>query len=157
MKKINKIILIISAIVFLSCGYKPINQTGEKKFKIIEISSTGEKRINYNIKSKLLFSDSDSSPNLIFVNFNTNKEKLIKEKNIKNEITKYQLKIITEVSFELIGKNKNSKFTITEIGDYKVSSNRINTLNNEKKLTENLTDNTIEKIIKKLNLEMYDY
>lgn len=155
MKKINKIILLISAIVFLSCGYKPINQTGEKKFKIIEISSTGEKRINYNIKSKLLFSDSDSSPNLIFVNFNTNKEKLIKEKNIKNEITKYEISITSNIVAKL-AENNTYEFSVSSNGDYSVSEQNSITINNEKKLIKILSQDLAEKIIKELDLTVND-
>ena len=151
MRKTLKLLLIIFPILFLGCGYSVLNKTQNNNFNIAEISMSGEKRINYNIRSKLLFLTSENSKNILSVNIVTNKKKNIKDKNIKNEITKYQITIISEVNYQLIGGTKKKYFTVSQSGDFKVSSNRLNTLVSEKKLIKRLTDNIIKQISNNLN------
>ena len=149
MKKILLIIIICSALT--GCGYTIKNKSENSNFNITEISLSGEKKINYKIKSKLFFESSETSENILTIKINTNKEKKIKSKNIKNEIISYFVTITTKVDYNYLGKIENNSFTIIEKGDYKVSSNRLNTLNNEKNLIKNLTNRTIDKIKSRLN------
>jgi hypothetical protein len=154
MKKI--ILILISSVFLVSCGYSVVNKSGKSNYNIAEITSSGEKRINHNIKSKLLFNVSETSKNLISISIDTIKRRAIKDKNINNEITSYQVSITTQVSFGLVGKINRNNFTIIQSGDYKVSDQRLNTLNNEKKIVETLTDNIVEKIFAKLKNEIDD-
>ena len=71
------------------CGFKVINNNQLKEFSIADITTTGDKKINFNIRNKLLFNSKDNARKLIKIKLNTTKNKSIKEKNIKNEITKY--------------------------------------------------------------------
>ncbi len=152
----KSIIIILLFFLTTGCGYSIKNKSYGNNFNISEINLSGEKKINYKIKSKLLFADSDLSKNILTVDINTIKEKTIKSKNIKNEIISYYLTITTKVEYSFIGKVKKNKFLIIEKGDYKVSSSRLNTLNNEKNLVKNLTDNTIDKLISRLNSSAND-
>lgn len=103
-----------------------------------------------------MFNVSETSKNLISISIDTIKRRAIKDKNINNEITSYQVSITTQVSFGLVGKINRNNFTIIQSGDYKVSDQRLNTLNNEKKIVETLTDNIVEKIFAKLKNEIDD-
>ena len=68
-------------------------------------------------------------------------------KNIKNEITKFQISIITNVQY---GDNFSEKFEILKKGDYSVTNQYSQTLNNEKKLVKKLSENLVEELIEKL-------
>lgn len=151
---LNKIklifILLLSMNLLNGCGYKVVNKSNGN-YNIIEITDSGESRINYQIKNQILFGSSKQSLNIFKLNIKTNKQKQIRDKNIKNEITSYNLTITTQVSYSAIGEKIKGEFNISESGNYEVSSQRINTLNNEKSLTDTLTNNIIEKIMSKLN------
>ena len=142
--------LLLSMILLNGCGYKVLNKSNGN-YNIIEITESGETRINYKIKNQILFESSKESSNILKLNIKTNKQKQVRDKNIKNEITSYILTISTQVSYLGIGESIKGEFTINQSGSYEVSSQRINTLNNEKSLTETLTNNIIEKIKYELN------
>ena len=61
---------------------------------------------------------------------------MLKEKNIKNEITKYQIDITIKLEFEEVGKNETYRLDLSRGGNYSVASRYSQTLSNEKKLTK---------------------
>ncbi len=134
MKKIRKFISsFVLTLMLVGCGYKVVDKSQGNSYKITEITFSGEKKINHKIKNKLLFSSSKSSENEFIIELNTKKIRSIKEKNINNEVTKYKLVIKAEIIYNLLGSTNKGSFDIQRSGDYKVSSQRIGTLNNEKK------------------------
>ena len=152
MKKIRKFISsFVLALMLVGCGYKVVDKSQGNSYKITEITFSGEKKINHKIKNKLLFSSSKSSENEFIIELNTKKTRSIKEKNINNEVTKYKLVIKAEIIYNLLGSTNKGSFEIQRSGDYKVSSQRIGTLNNEKKMSENLSDQIFKQISVQLN------
>jgi len=152
MKKIRKFISsFVLALMLVGCGYKVVDKSQGNSYKITEITFSGEKKINHKIKNKLLFSSSKSSENEFIIELNTKKTRSIKEKNINNEVTKYKLVIKAEIIYNLLGSTNKGSFDIQRSGDYKVSSQRIGTLNNEKKMSENLSDQIFKQISVQLN------
>ena len=149
MKNIFKVICV--AILLSNCGFKVVNQSENIKYYITSINVKGDKRINYKIRSKLSASLSDASKKPIILNINSKKIKNIKEKNIKNEITKYQITI--NVTIEIFSKdNKNlDEIVLSKSGDYSVVKEYSKTINNEKKLIEILTNELLEDIISNLS------
>ena len=89
------------------------------------------------------------------IKLNTTKKKSIKEKNIKNEITKYQIEIITSLEFEIINTKKKSNFLVKRISEYNVADQYSQTLDNEKKLikilTNSLSDDIYDELIIRVN------
>ena len=85
----------------------------------------------------------------------TKKIKIIKEKNIKNEITKYEISIASNVVVKLSETNTH-KFSVLSNGDYSVSEQNSTTINNEKKLIKILSQDMADKIITELNLIIND-
>ena len=153
----NKKILILSffiTILISGCGYKIVNYSKNINFKINEISSQGEKRFNYNKKNKLLSISNDQSKNLITLKLNSNKEKNVKERNLKNEITKYKIDIKVEIEFYELNKNISKTFNVNGSGDYNVNKQHSQTISNEKSLIETLTDDLTERIINQLISKM---
>ena len=146
---ITKSFLILLLFLSVNCGFKVINESEKNNFSIQEIKTSGNKRISFKIKNNLLSYSTKSDQNVLLINLVTKKNKSIKEKNIKNEITKYQISLNVNVKFNLINNNKDYKINISSEGDYLVNDSYSTTLNNEKKLIDNLTENISEKIIKK--------
>ena len=157
MKKfIINFFLILGMLLTLSCGFKVLNKSQMNDFIIKEVKSSGDKRINFKIKNNLLINDSDDSNNSLIINLNTKKIKSIKEKNIKNEITKYQITLEANVQLHLLKTGKKTQIKLTSSGDYLVAKNYSTTINNEKKLIENLVENLSEKISDEINSNFND-
>tara|TARA_A100001011_G_scaffold146106_1_gene154193 strand:- start:4991 stop:5455 length:465 start_codon:yes stop_codon:yes gene_type:complete len=151
--------IIIYSIIFLilsGCGFKIINQSENQKYRINEMEFKGERRINYFIKSKLLKkSNNEDVNNEITLIINTKKNKIIKEKNIKNEITKYEISLSSNIVAKLT-ENNTFKFSVTSNGDYSVSEQNSISINNEKKLIKILSQDLADKIVTELNLAIND-
>ncbi len=151
--------VIIYSIIFLilaGCGFKIVNQSENQRYKINEIEFKGENRVNYFIKNKLLKkSNNESLNNEITLLVTTKKSKIIKEKNIKNEITKYEISI-TSIIVAKSKENNSYEFNVSSIGDYSVSEQNSITINNEKKLIKILSQDIADKIITELDLTIND-
>ena len=156
MKNLKLITIAISLILLTGCGFKIIDKRELLNFNIKEISTNGDKRINFELRNKLSdYNDTDSSK-VIKIELDTKKTKSIKEKNISNEITKYQIKVIVNVKLIKTNNINNLEFTIEREGDYVVADKFSQTLYNEKKLirniTEKISESIIGEIINKLNV-----
>tara|TARA_E500000178_G_scaffold158309_1_gene158066 strand:- start:4878 stop:5351 length:474 start_codon:yes stop_codon:yes gene_type:complete len=147
MKNLKLITIAISLILLTGCGFKIVDKRELLNFNIKEISTIGDKRINFELKNKLSGYNDTNSSKVIKIELDTKKTKSIKEKNISNEITKYQIKVIVNVKLIKIDNTNNLEFTIEREGDYVVADKFSQTLNNEKKLIRNITEKISESII----------
>ena len=154
----KKILVFLILFVFLttSCGFKPVNKLGNRNFDIVEISTTGEKRVNYKLKRKLLFNKTENSKKLFKIDIKTKKDKIIKEKNIKNEVTKYEIKITASVKINEISKTNIQEFTVVDMGFFNVKNLYTQTINNEKRLVDLLADKISEKIFYEISNRVND-
>ena len=154
----KKILVFLILFVFLttSCGFKPVNKLGNRNFDIVEISTTGEKRVNYKLKRKLLFNKTENSKKLFKIDIKTKKDKIIKEKNIKNEVTKYEIKITASVKINEISKTNIQEFTVVDMGFFNVKNLYTQTINNEKRLVDLLADKIAEKIFYEISNRVND-
>ena len=151
MKKLTLLLLIL----FISgCGFKVVNMS-ENNFYIDNFEAKGNSKINYIIRNNLLKS-SENSANKISLELETKQTLNVKEKNIKNEITKYEIMIIANATIEKKIDNIKYSFTVSSIGDYSVASQNSTTRNNEKRLIKILSNNLTEKIIREINLNLND-
>ena len=156
MKIIKKITLIFLFFSLYQCGFKAIDKKQIIDFSINEINTVGNKRINFKIKNNLMINSVKESSNILNINIKTEKIKSVKEKNIKNEITKYQISLNALISFNLLNDQKKSSFNVNVDGDYLVANNYSKTLNNEKKLTNDLVESLYEQILKEITLKLND-
>ena len=153
----KKIILIIFLLISINnCGFKIAEKKTLRGYFISEINASGEGRINYKIKNLLNANSTDNALKKLKITLNTNKEKKIKEKNINNEIKKYQMNITTKVKFKDDLQKLSGDFTINVSGEYMVLEKHIQTINNEKKLQKNLADEIADKIIEELSDKLND-
>ena len=150
---IFKIIIIVFVTTLFGCGFELVNQSYFKEYKFIDVNITGEKRIVYLLRNNLREGNKNASKN-IKINLYTNKTKKIREKNIQNEITKYEISIKAEVDFNVLENNKSGKFSILVNSDYNVSERYSDTLNNEKKVLKNLVNDLSDQIIKNLQIKL---
>ena len=91
---------------------------------------------------------------LVDIYLNTIKSK-VKEKNINNEIAKHNFHCFKSQSKRAFSENEIS-FTIVKTGDYSVASQYSQTLSNEKKLINVLTDDVTENILDTIALKLND-
>ena len=153
----KKIILIIFLLISINnCGFKIAEKKTLRGYFISEIDASGEGRINYKIKNLLNAKSTDNAKKKLKITLNTNKEKKIKEKNINNEITKYQMNITTKVNYENIFQEMSGDFRINVSGEYKVVEKHISTINNEKKLQKDLANEIADRILEELSDKLND-
>ena len=141
--------IIIFFPLLLSCGFKIINENQLRNFDIVNINSTGDNRINFILKNNLK-DDKEKFNKKIKLFLETEKLKEIKEKNIKNEITKYSINIRVKVDYSLVGNPKKKSFIVSKNGNYNVASQYSQTINNEKNLITSLTSLIEEDIVNNL-------
>ena len=150
----NNFFVIICFLILNSCGYQITNL--QTDFNINSIVTEGDKRINFKIKNKLLSTNSSSNKNFVTITLNSKKNKVIKEKNISNQITKYEITIISIISFETLDDNSKGSFSITKKGDFSVSKKYSDTLINEKNLLNSLVIDLVEEIQESLATALND-
>ncbi len=153
---IKKFFVILALSSAFSCGFKVSDTSQNNDFKIREIQTNGNKRVNFKIKNYLLVNSSNKSTNSVSIKLDTEKVKNIKEKNIKNEITKYQIKFNTKVELLELQNFETLKFNISVTNEYLVGQNYSITLTNESKITDYLVDDLSDKILKRINEEIND-
>ena len=151
-----KSLLILLLLTTVNCGFKVINESEKNEFSIENIKTSGYKRINFKIKNDLLNYSQKNNQNVLFIDLKTKKTKNIKEKNIKNEITKYEIILNAHVKFNLVNSDVIYKINLSNNGNYLVEDSYSTTLNNEKKLIDDLIENMSEKILKKIILKLND-
>ena len=154
--KVPSLKFLIVIFLFLNaCGFKVVKQADLVNFRILEIKGEGDKRINFKIKNKLISSASRDERKLVNISLITKKNKTVKEKNIKNEVQKYQIEIKVNVELKLVGSNFTKNFSVSDSNEYNVGKQHSITLRNEKKAIESssnkISDEILDKIIENLN------
>ena len=94
---------------------------------------------------------------VLLINLNTKKNKNIKEKNIKNQVTKYEMSINTSIKLHLLDSGKKASINLSVTGEYSVASNYSSTRNNEKKLVDSLAGELSKNILNEINLKINDF
>ena len=150
----KKLIAILLTLVLTGCGFKVVQNSSFNNFSISDIITEGDKRINFSLKNKLSSASSESVNKLIQISLETKKDKQVKERNIKNEITKYQIKITVNVTCTEISNGSEFEFSKSKKGDYTVSEQYSRTLSNEKKLIELLINNIANQILDELKTKL---
>jgi hypothetical protein len=152
--KLKLISIIFLAVFINNCGFKVVDSRVD--FKMINIITTGDKKISYNLKNKLLLNSNNNNEKSIKIILNTNKKKSIYERNIKNEITKYSIKITSNVEVINLSNGKTDKFSVSNDGIFNVGLRHSSSRNNENKLISLLTEDILEKILSNLSKKSND-
>ena len=154
MNKINYLAVIPLAIIFLvtSCSYQKMNSIDQKKFFIQEFEIDGDTRESFIIQKKIQrFSNKDSA-NKIKILIKLTKNKTIKEKNIQNKVTKYNLSLLADVKIVELNTTNEIKRTFVANQTYDVDDNYSNTVNNSKAANNRLIDKIVDEILDQLRI-----
>lgn len=152
--KYKLINLVFFLLLLTSCGFEVVKNT--YGFNILEVNAEGDKKISYALKNRIKINNSDLNKNFIKINIDSEKVKLIKEKNIQGKITKYEIKIVSNVKYMILPENITKILTINKAANFNVADNKVETLNNEKKLIDNLIDEMADEILLKISLDFND-
>ena len=154
---IKKLIIAFSIFLTAGCGYKVINKAEQSNYSISNISSTGDRRINYILKNNLSLNSKNNSKNVLNLELNSIKTKTVKEKNIQNQIIKYKISVNVNAKFNLINNQKIYSINSSNNGDYVVSKNQSSTISKEKSLIRNLVENISNDIEDKISAIVNDF
>ena len=147
MKKYKNILILLSLILLSNCGYKATNNFVINDFSIDKIVINGDKKIGYLIKSEILSSSKENMVRRINIKIDSNSKKTVKEKNISNKILKYELTIFSNITVEYLStKVKVVKSYVKSADIFSVGSYS-DTLTEESKKIENLSEKIAEDII----------
>ena len=155
MKK--KIIIITIIFLFLTnCGYNIVDQNFLNNYTIIENKIIGDNRVAYLLRNKLKIKNINAKKSISLL-INLDKEKRIKEKNIQNQITKYEILLIANIEYQIPEDNITGKFKIKQNGNFSVNNKYSITLENEKVLIKTLVNNLSDQIKKNLRTKLNDF
>ena len=145
-----KNIFIFTFLVFLThCGFK-ITDSSVLPFNIKTIETEGYNKINFLIKNNLLSKKRNLNQNKsITIKIETNREKEISEKNIRNEVTKYRLIINSNIKVNFADGTK-TEFRISKKHSYRVGTTSLETSKNQDNLERILSNEITSEIKKKL-------
>tara|TARA_B100001027_G_scaffold183904_1_gene135849 strand:- start:227 stop:688 length:462 start_codon:yes stop_codon:yes gene_type:complete len=152
MKKI--FVVFFLNLVLISCGYKVVDKTSQRNFYIAETINSGDSRINFKIKNKLLFNNPKNEKNILSLNINSNKKKIIYEKNEKNEITKYKINVIIKVKFNEVIDQISEEFEVSATKILNVQDKQFSTLNRERRLVDLICDDLAVKILDEISIRI---
>jgi len=143
------LIIVLISTLLMSCGYSIVDQTFLKDYKFVNTGISGDKKIVYLLRNKLKKENKNASKS-IKIDINTKKLKQIKEKNIQNEVTKYEVTITAIVKYYLLEENKSGEFKVRKNDNYAVGTRYSETLNNEKKLINNMVKELADQILENM-------
>ena len=154
MKKFLNLFLLL--IFVTSCGYKNINLEGENDLNISQIILVGNKKIGRILQSEILLISSSEGNNKIEINLSSNKSKSVSNKDNSGKITKYDIVITADLIITSLNSEKISRKSFVKTGSFDVKTKHIDTINNEKKETRNLTNQVAEEILNYFKISYKD-
>ena len=147
----KKIIIIISFLLLLSCGYKPIFSSSKANFSITEIKLFGDVKIGSKIKKNLNIYKSSENKNIFYsLKINSNQKKNIVSKDAKGDPKIFKIQVLVNLAILENNKVKNKK-NFKESFSYNNSTDKFSLNQYEK----NIEDNLIEKIVAKIIIYLY--
>ena len=153
--KLYKTLLCFYFILFLSflssCGYQSLLNENSKKFGIKSFNIEGNKRLGQILKNNFI-SSKNKSNNLI-LDINARKNRSIAYKDSTGKIIEYNLKVSFDLTAtESISRKKLLSKTYALDSNYKTSDLYLDTLNREKKITNELIETIAIQILTDLSL-----
>ena len=147
----KKIIIIISFLLLLSCGYKPIFSSSKANFSITEIKLFGDIKIGSKIKKNLnIYKNVENKSIFYSLKINTDQKKNVISKDAKGDPKMLEMQISVDLTILENNKIKNKK-KFEESFTYNNSTDKFSLKQYEKNIEENL----IEKITEKITIYLY--
>ena len=155
MNKIKTIVVILFLLISFfvtACSYQKMNSIDQKKFFVQEFEIDGDTRESFVIQKKIKRFSNKNSANKVKIYINLTKGKTIKEKNIQNKVTKYNLSLSADVKIVELNTSREIKRTFVANQTYDVDDNYSNTVNNLKAASNTLIDRIIDEILDQLRI-----
>ena len=158
MVKSSHIFFCIILLFTSNCGFKISDKSKIFIFKIENFKTSRDKKTGFLIKNNLKkkFFNNQSNEKVLLTLL-TKKTKSIKEKNLKNQITKYKINLNVVLTINFLGSRKEKKMYVSTDGSYDVSDSHASTINNQNNLEKTLVKETTDQIIKNLVLSVDDF
>jgi hypothetical protein len=152
MRIFQKTSIFFILILFLyGCGYTAVYKNQNNlNFKISVIDSLGDRKINNLIKAKLKRYELISTDVNYNVVIETDYENIIVTKDATGAVTNYRISI--SVNFKVSSEDFDKQFKYTENFDIKKGTDKIDEINYEKNIQNNLVEIIIRKFITQLAL-----
>ena len=151
MINIKKITIIISFLLLLSCGYKPIFSSDKANFSITEIKLLGKNNIGSKIENNLKNYQNNENKSIFYsLEIHSNQKKAVITKDAKGDPKIFEMKISVKLTILENNKIKHKK-NFTESFSYNNSTNKFDLHQYEKHIENTL----IKKIITKITLYLY--
>ena len=147
MKMIKLKLMFVFVVFFTSCGFKAINQKTSDLVYLQEINVTGERRAAYILKNDLLLISNKNSLNRYDVEIKIEKQKKDKIKDKSGKVKRHALSISANLKLINLNNKKVVKKTFLRKLDFNVVIIHSDTINNENRAVENITETLSEDII----------
>ena len=155
MKNKKKIISVfILSLILSSCGFKQISKKNSELIYIQNIKINDEQRIAYNLKNDILLISDSNSKNKYNVEVKIEKREKNKIKDKTGKVTRYEILVNASLQLTNLNGNKKTERAFLRNGDYDVATIHSNTLNAEKYLIKNLTQQISDDIVNFITLMM---
>ena len=143
----KKITIIISFLLLLSCGYKPIFSSSKANFSITEVKLFGDINIGSKIKKNLnIYKNAENKSIFYSLKINTDQKKNVISKDAKGDPKMFEMQISVDLTILENNKIKNKK-NFRESFTYNNSTDKFSLKQYEKNIEENLIEQIVEKII----------
>ena len=145
MKIFLKLLIIINVLLFLSsCGFKSLVKENPINLNIENfITQKGDKKLGKIIRSEVILYSSKEAKKNIDIILEIDKQKQIREKNLKNRVTKYNLTLNVAV---FIKGDFEDKFTFNKTSSTTVTASSFNNFLNEERVYANLSKRIADEI-----------
>lgn len=145
MKIFLKILILINVLFFLSsCGFKSLVKENPINLNIENfITQKGDKKLGKIIRSEVMLYSSKKAKKNIDIILEINKQKKIREKNLKNRVTKYNLTLNVAV---FIKGDFEDKFTFNKTSSTSVTSSSFDNFLDEERVYANLSKSIADEI-----------
>tara|TARA_B100001057_G_C22581852_1_gene845459 strand:- start:79 stop:477 length:399 start_codon:yes stop_codon:yes gene_type:complete len=129
-----------------------MNSIDQKKFHIKEFEVNGEARESFIVQKKIQRFSNTSSSNKIKILIDLKKNRTIKEKNIQNKVTKYNLSLLANVNIIDLKTTNEIKRSFTANKTYNVEDSYSSTVNNSKEAENSLINKIADEILDQLRI-----
>ncbi len=145
MKIFLKLLILINVLFFLSsCGFKSLVKENPINLNIENfITQKGDKKLGKIIRSEVMLYSSKKAKKNIDIILEINKQKKIREKNLKNRVTKYNLTLNVAV---FIKGDFEDKFTFNKTSSTSVTSSSFDNFLDEERVYANLSKSIADEI-----------
>ena len=158
MKKISYLLISLIFLINISActGYKPIFGSSNLKFKIVDYSISGDKRLGNQIYSRL-YDFSKSTENVtgaknIYILINVSQNKNATAKDSAGKILGYRINLSTTINIkDSITKNEILNDTFFFLSTYKIQEQFSETIKLENQIIEDLINTTYQDLLIKLS------